>query len=222
MDGRLYYNESNPYGCNENNKIPEDLRGEGEDQIVPIFLVKQGECSFVTQTRNIENSGGAMALIIDVAEEDISDIIVSDDGTGAGIRIPAMLINKNDGASLINFLAGNGIANKKGKDKYVSLTAEFLIPISEDNVVDATLWYSSSDDRSLDFIKNMKYYIEPIITQVNFEPKFVTWACPHCDSDSKRENCVSDGKYCAMQHDANVDMAGADVVMENLRQHCLY
>ena len=47
-----------------------------------------------------------MALIIDVAEEDISDIIVSDDGTGAGIRIPAMLINKNDGESLINFLAG--------------------------------------------------------------------------------------------------------------------
>lgn len=161
-----------------------------------------------------------MALIIDVAEEDISDIIVSDDGTGAGIRIPAMLINKNDGESLINFLVGKGLGGK-GKNR-VSLTAEFLIPISEDNVVDATLWYSSSDDRSLDFIKNMKDYIEPIIKEVNFEPKFVTWACPHCDSDSKKENCVSDGKYCAMQHDANVDMAGADVVMENLRQHCLY
>ena len=157
-----------------------------------------------------------MALIIDTAEEDISDIILSDDGTGAGIRIPSMLINKQDGDSLINFLVG------KGKHQSVQLTAEFLIPISKDNVVDATLWYSSSDDRSLDFIKNMKYYIEPIIKQVNFEPKFVTWACPHCDSDSKRENCVSDGKYCAMQHDANVDIAGADVVMENLRQHCLY
>jgi hypothetical protein len=56
-----------------------------------------GECSFVTQTRNIENAGGAMALIIDTNEEDISDIILSDDGTGAGIRIPAMLINKHDG-----------------------------------------------------------------------------------------------------------------------------
>lgn len=99
-----------------------------------------------------------MALIMDETEEDISDIIVSDDGTGAGIRIPAMLINKNDGESLINFLVG------KGKDKSVSLTAEFLMPISNNNVVEATLWYTSSDDRSLDFIKNMKYYIEPIIT----------------------------------------------------------
>jgi hypothetical protein len=94
--------------------------------------------------------------------------------------------------------------------------------VSQDNIVEANLWYSSSDDRSLDFIKNMREFIEPIITQVNFEPKFVTWACPHCDSDAKRTNCVSDGKYCAMQHDANVDMDGSDVVIENLRQHCIY
>jgi len=39
-----------------------------------------------------------MALIIDAYEkEDISQVTLSDDGTGAGIRIPAMLISKNDG-----------------------------------------------------------------------------------------------------------------------------
>jgi hypothetical protein len=94
-------------------------------------------------------------------EEDISDIILSDDGTGAGIRIPAMLINKNDGESLINYLEGTGKDNKEP-----SLTAEFLMEVSKDNIVDANLWYSSSDDRSLDFIKNMADFIEPIITQV--------------------------------------------------------
>jgi hypothetical protein len=41
--------------------------------------------------------GGALAIIIDPMEEDISEITLSDDGTGAGIRIPAMLINKYDG-----------------------------------------------------------------------------------------------------------------------------
>jgi hypothetical protein len=41
--------------------------------------------------------GGALAIIIDPMEEDISEIILSDDGTGAGIRIPAMMINKYDG-----------------------------------------------------------------------------------------------------------------------------
>lgn len=35
-----------------------------------------------------------MAVIIDMANDDVSKTILSDDGTGAGIRIPAVLINK--------------------------------------------------------------------------------------------------------------------------------
>jgi hypothetical protein len=156
-----------------------------------------------------------LAIIIDTLEEDISDFVLSDDGTGAGIRIPAMLISKKDGDALVNYLLGTN-------DPETALTAEFLMDVHDDNSVDATLWYSSSDDRSLDFVKNVAEFIEPIIKTVNFMPKFVTWSCPHCDSDSKRTNCVSDGKYCAMQHDANIDIDGVEVVMENLRQHCIY
>ena len=52
------------------------------------------KCSFVTQTRNIEKVGGSLALIIDSKNENVSEVMLSDDGTGAGIRIPAMLINK--------------------------------------------------------------------------------------------------------------------------------
>ena len=48
--------------------------------------------------------GGALAIIVDPMEEDIKDVILSDDGTGAGIRIPAMLINKEDGDKLKDFL----------------------------------------------------------------------------------------------------------------------
>ena len=68
----------------------------------------------------------------------------------------------------------------------------------------------------------MADYIEPIIREVNFEPKFVTWACPHCDSAYKRKNCVSDGKYCAMQTASNNDIDGVEIIMENLRQHCVF
>jgi hypothetical protein len=60
------------------------------------------------------------------------------------------------------------------------------LEISTNNKVDAVVWYTSSDDKSLDFIKNMAEFIEPIIDDVNFEPKFVTWACPHCEPDFKR------------------------------------
>jgi extracellular elastinolytic metalloproteinase len=60
-------------------------------------LVDRGTCSFVTKVRNIEKAGGSLAVIIDNTNEDVKNVIMSDDGTGTGIRIPAMLIGKKEG-----------------------------------------------------------------------------------------------------------------------------
>jgi hypothetical protein len=38
--------------------------------------------------------------------------------------------------------------------KMVSLTAEFNIEVRDDNEVNVELWYTSSDDKSLDFLRN--------------------------------------------------------------------
>lgn len=58
----------------------------------------------MTKVRNIEKAGGSLAVIIDDSNYDVRDIIMSDDGTGAGIRIPSMLISKKDGKILKDFL----------------------------------------------------------------------------------------------------------------------
>ena len=42
--------------------------------------------------RNLENIGVALAIIIDDTDEDIDKLIMSDDGTGGGIKIPSMII----------------------------------------------------------------------------------------------------------------------------------
>ena len=68
----------------------------------------------------------------------------------------------------------------------------------------------------------MAEYLEPIIDQVVFEPKFVSWSCPSCDSDYKRKNCMSDGKYCAMQHSEKLELAGQEILLEDLRQWCIF
>ena len=54
--------------------------------------------------RNMENIGVAVGIIIDNNEEDVDNVIMSDDGTGGGIRIPSMLIGKTDGKKLLDFL----------------------------------------------------------------------------------------------------------------------
>jgi len=47
----------------------------------------------------------AVGIVIDNNEvEDVKNIVMSDDGTGAGIRIPSMLISKSDGDKLLDFM----------------------------------------------------------------------------------------------------------------------
>ena len=58
----------------------------------------------MTKVRNIEKAGGSLAVIIDDENEDVKHVIMSDDGTGTGIRIPAMIIGKKDGQILKDFL----------------------------------------------------------------------------------------------------------------------
>ena len=73
--------------------------------MTPFMVATRGNCSFVTKVRNMEDLGIAVGIVIDDnGVEDVNDIVMSDDGTGAGIRIPSMLISKSDGAKLIDFL----------------------------------------------------------------------------------------------------------------------
>lgn len=61
-------------------------------------------------------------IIDDTGATDVKNIIMSDDGTGTGIRIPAMLISKRDGQILKDFL------KKQDPEvaKQAALSAEFI------------------------------------------------------------------------------------------------
>ena len=97
--GRLYFNSSNPHGCQKGHGFNKDFVNENDaahegHSLSSIIMVERGNCTYVTQTRNIQRAGGSLAIIIDSESEDVTEQILSDDGTGAGIEIPAMLINK--------------------------------------------------------------------------------------------------------------------------------
>jgi hypothetical protein len=77
---------------------------DADGDITPFYIAERGDCSFVKKVRAMENIGVAVAIIIDDFEEDIENVIMSDDGTGGGIRIPSMLIGKTDGKKLLDYL----------------------------------------------------------------------------------------------------------------------
>ena len=133
---------------------PSVLEDEIVDEIVEdtiptkILLMDRGECSFVTKVRNAERAGASLVVVVDNKVENITNVIMGDDGTGVGIRIPSMLIGKSDGKILKDFAK-----LKQG----ATLSAEFTVKVSDD-IVNMEFWYSSNNIRSLDFLKEFDKY----------------------------------------------------------------
>ena len=117
--------------------------------VTPFMVADRGDCSFVTKVRYMENAGIAVAIVVDNTDEDIESIVMSDDGTGSGIRIPSMLISKQDGIKLIDFMKSATL-----EELYqINMIASFDL-VNTRHHVDYDLWYSSSNDLALDFLSS--------------------------------------------------------------------
>lgn len=59
---------------------------------------------------------------------------------------------------------------------------------------------------------------------MNITPRFVTWGCPACNPQFVKEECLSNGKYCAPNHikDDFNRYDGKNIILEDLRQTCLH
>jgi len=178
-------------------------------------LLDRGNCSFVTKVRNAERAGASLVVVIDDREEDISNVIMGDDGTGMGIRIPSMLIGKDSGKILKDFAVKS--------DSKATLSAEFTIQ-NPHNYSDVEFWYSSNNILALDFIKEFDKYRHQLGDWLNFRPRFVTWACPACTAEFKQDECFGNGKYCAPNTNRALDsfVKGKNIILEDLRQACLH
>ena len=63
------------------------------------------DCTFVQKVRNMQNAGAAVAIVVFDNRKNPDWLpIMSDDGSGAGIRIPSMMISKKSGDKLIKFM----------------------------------------------------------------------------------------------------------------------
>lgn len=224
--GSICYDNTNPQLCS---KVTETHNEEGTNVDEPIvivdtaapkkskiMLVDRGGCSFVTKVRNAERMGASLVVVIDNRLEDISDVIMGDDGTGTGIRVPSMLIGKEDGQRLKDFaMSSEGDAG--------TLSAEFTMPNIEDKV-HVELWFSSNNVLALDFIKEFDKYMHELEGRVEFEPRYVTWECTFCADEYKADECFGNGTYCAPNHERSAysNVRGSDIIREDLRQHCLH
>eukprot|EP00913_Durusdinium_trenchii_P035419 g33145.t1 len=78
-----------------------------EVRLINIVLVERGTCSFVTKVKVAQKKKAHAVIIVDnegsqKTSKEIQHIIVADDGYGANIDIPSVLISRKEGQKLID------------------------------------------------------------------------------------------------------------------------
>jgi len=140
MIGDIHYNSTNSKGCNKEHAFFDEHAESNnfdDNNQHKFVLLERGDCHFVTKVRNVALNGGDLAIIIDTHEEDIRGVIMGDDGTGAGIRIPSVSIGNTDGLVLKNWLKTASAEDIKKVKFNINFT-----PPQKGNVINIELFYT--------------------------------------------------------------------------------
>lgn len=212
--GRLHEAEPDQTACEE---FDEELVNFDHmtNDISPFMIARRGDCSFVQKVRNMENIGIAVAIVVDNRAEIIDQVLMSDDGTGGGIRIPSMLIGQRDGDILFDWFK----SASKQERATLMLMSEFIMP--EFDTVSLDFWFTSSSDRAINFLEDFEKIERNLGESLNFSPHYVFWECTSCDQQYLDNDCFGGGKYCAVEA-SNANIKGRDIVLEDLRQICMW
>ena len=183
-------------------------------------MVLEGECSLIEKVKNIEKSGGHLAIIINKNDENIGGIFMNDDGVGYDISIPAVLISNSDGKKLVTYYLEH--ANNHEDIKEIKLEVKFENE-NLDNSVKYDLWYSPDQDNAYTFLNDFKEIQKTLIDNAILGVHFFTYPHYNYSPDKKQniENCLGSGLYCSRPGKFGTT-DGADIIRESLRQKCIY
>jgi len=191
---------------------------------VNIILVRRGECTFAQKVR-VAAAKGAHAVVVvdkeksDLTSEEIQKIVMASDGLGDDIRIPSILVSKDDGKKLIEAVQAGHVM------------AELAWDIPRGEVVIADFWMSSGSRESTEFLTRFKESAELLQYHLQFIPHYHLFSLPEGKDttslclqkiDSCPECQVAHEEFCAPEPEQVGPITGADVVNEDLRQVCIW
>ena len=183
-------------------------------------MVLEGDCSLIEKVKNIEKSGGHLAIIINRNDANIGGIFMNDDGVGYDISIPAVLISNSDGKKLVTYYLEH--ANNHEDIKEIKLEVKFENE-NLDNSVKYDLWYSPDQDNAYTFLNDFKEIQKTLIDNAILGVHFFTYPHYNYSPDKKQniENCLGSGLYCSRPGKFGTT-DGTDIIRESLRQKCIY
>lgn len=197
---------------------------EGERELVNIVLVRRGGCTFVTKTLVAQQMGAHAVVVVDkknspLTREQIQKIVMADDGHGHEVKIPSILVSREDGEKLID----------AARQEPVIVELAWDIPRGQVVVMD--FWMSSGSRESTEFLIRFQDSAETLMYNMQFVPHFHIFSLPagagfnHLCATSIEgcAGCKPDvGKFCAPDPDGPGPISGGDVANEDLRRLCIW
>jgi len=158
---------------------------------------------------------------------------MANDGSGDNIRIPSLIVSNYDAQNL-----KSALCNKSDKsqcnaaadyDQTVIVTLEWDVPADDDHV-DWEIWTSSEDWYGAEFKREFARVAKDLEDSTDFTPRYLifdgTVNCMDATTHQNKcpNNCISSGRYCAQTPHGDLveGLKGVDVVIENLRQMCIW
>eukprot|EP00243_Klebsormidium_subtile_P000648 TRINITY_DN110_c0_g1_i1.p1 TRINITY_DN110_c0_g1~~TRINITY_DN110_c0_g1_i1.p1 ORF type:complete len:634 (-),score=210.48 TRINITY_DN110_c0_g1_i1:256-2157(-) len=200
-------------------------------QLPKIVLVDRGSCYFTKKVWDAQQAGASAVIVADDKDEPLITMDAPEDDPTADeylgkITIPSALITKELADKLKAALA---------KKQLVQIVLDWSEAIAHpDERVEYEFWTNSNDecgqkcDAQAAFVKDFKAAAQ-ILEQGQFTlftPHYITWYCPDSYKDSLQcqLQCINSGRYCAPDPEQDFEQGydGRDVVIENLRQLCVY
>ncbi|XP_039033947.1 vacuolar-sorting receptor 1-like isoform X1 [Hibiscus syriacus] len=228
--GTVVYPKANQGACKSFDDF--DISFKSKPGGLPTFLlVDRGDCFFTLKAWNAQKAGAAAILVADNKNEPLITMDTPEEENAnaeymQNITIPSALISKSLGDSLKKAVSGGEMVN-------MNLDWRESLP-HPDERVEYEFWTNSNDecgpkcDSQIEFVKSFKGAAQ-ILEQKGytlFTPHYITWYCPEAFILSKqcKSQCINHGRYCAPdpEQDFNKGYDGKDVVVQNLRQVCVF
>ncbi|CAI7795882.1 unnamed protein product [Closterium sp. NIES-54] len=229
LTGVIVYLQNNKAGCTKLSKSEAFKKGVG--QRPTILMVDRGDCYFSQKVWYAQLGGASAVLVADTDTESLvtMEAPVDDQDTDRyvnNITIPSALIEKATGDKIRSALSSGNMV-------LVDLDWRETLP-HPDERVEYELWGTSNDicgpkcndlTNFLDKFKGLAITLEQGGYTL-FTPHYITWYCPpdEVDSIACKNQCIHKGRYCAPDPESDFEEGydGKDVLVENLRQLCVW
>ena len=228
-------NDGSNYWCNyDTTKAPIELTTYASiyKEYLPMILVDQGQCSYSRKALNVQLRGGLSMLIVD----DDNDLDNNDkynilDLRGNSIQIPSLIIPRNYGDIIKNYIQTQKIKRERDKDSKpepIIISVRFSA-YNPDGTVEMDLFMSSDDVNAIHFFKEFENYKDLLGEKLKFVPvykyhNFPSYTASNYIDMVQTAPCFAKKEmhFCATN---NTDLRIYNprlVLLENLRQSCIF